>query len=171
MGIGLQGRVGGRFASRGGSAGLGSASAMSSLAAAGTSAIDGIVRDVAAILYPLLAENLFPQLFTGEIALSVHLDDGHVRHIKAIDSCKRQPGWREPASGVAAGGGAAGVAGGAAANSDVDHVLHSALLDLRGKLSTVSAGFFGAITLTIQVERGICKMITLERERFHRQTR
>lgn len=144
-----------------GNGGNGGGSGSGSNSTSRPSAFDGIARDVAMILRPILAESLYPQKFTGDVSLAVHFDDGNVRHIRAIDLGKKKPG-EIPAAAVVVE---------TNKSPDIDYVLNSAIADLRNKISTIAAGFFGAVTLTIQIEYGICTLITLGSERFIRQTR
>lgn len=112
---------------------------------------DGICRDVSNVLRPILLESLHPRTFTGKIGLSIHFQAGSVRHIKALDGEEQTVGVQRPGLTEPAGG---------------DNVLESALADLRGKLPAMLAGASGSLTLTIEVEVGICRKVVWDRERF-----
>lgn len=119
-------------------------------------AIDSTAKDVAAILHPLLVETLHPRTFTGNIAISLHFQDGNVSHIKVLDSDELEPGSaREPNKSTG--------------EAEVANVLESAIRDLRLKLASISSGYFGVVTLTIEIEWGICILVTWARERVHRR--
>jgi hypothetical protein len=126
------------------------------------SQIDKTAIDVAAILHPLLVESLYPRTFTGNIALSVHFQDGNVCHIKALDSDEQEPG-KLVSTFVSSKDAADGGAG------QVGNVLESAIRDLRVKMGTIAPGFFGVVCLTIEIEAGICSRVIWARERVHRK--
>lgn len=118
---------------------------------------ESVAQDVAKILYPMLVESLYPRTFTGTIGLSIHFQDGAVCHIKQLDNDQTVPGSRPMATKEGA------------KDWDLDHVLQSAIRDLRVKLDTITPGYFGVVTLTMEIEAGICTLISWGRERVHRK--
>lgn len=116
--------------------------------------LDGTAKHAAGLLYPLLRESLHPQQFTGDLGLSIHIQEGRIYHIREFITSKEQPGVvKSPQQPPDDLGG---------------NVLESAIGSLRGQLSPIGADYFGIITLTIEVSRGICKLVTCGRERVYK---
>jgi len=116
--------------------------------------LDGTSKHAASLLYPLLRESLHPQQFTGDLGLSIHIQEGRIYHIREFITSKEQPGVVKSQQ---------------AAPEDLGgNVLESAIASLRGQLSPIGADYFGIITLTIEVSRGICKLVQCGRERVYK---
>lgn len=113
-----------------------------------------VARDVGGILRQMLLATLHPQRFTGEIGLAIHFKDGVLCHIRQTDIDSILPGTKEnkPAQAESA--------------DDVDRILASAIDDLRQKLQPISAGYFGVVTLTIELNAGICRKVNWSRDRI-----
>lgn len=118
--------------------------------------LDGTAKHAAGLLYPLLLESLHPQQFSGDLGLSIHIQEGRIYHIREFITSKEQPGVVK------------------SQNSPPDdlggNVLESAIASLRGQLSPIGADYFGIITLTIEVRQGICRMVQCGRERVYKST-
>ncbi len=117
---------------------------------------ESVCRDVGAMLQPMLLETLHPQTFSGTIGLSIHFKDGVLCHIRQLDNEDIAPGAQKKASGQTA-------------SQDVSSVLNSAIVDLREKLQPIKPGYFGIVTLTIELEAGICRKVNWDRERIHQR--
>lgn len=140
--------------------------------------VDVAIRESAQILHPILARSLYPQRFTGSIAISVHVQDGRVYHIKEHEQSKIVPG-----AIVGLGAGRVGIASippaavstasGADASPDVDHtenILDSAMRDLRTQLTTALVpNYYGIILLTLSLDSGMCTLVTCDRDRIYRK--
>jgi len=124
--------------------------------------LDGTAKHAAGLLYPLLLESLHPQQFSGDLGLSIHIQEGRIYHIREFITSKEQPG-------VVRGG----LQGSQQTPPDDlgGNVLESAIASLRGQLSPISSDYFGVITLTIEVRHGICRMVQCGRERVYKSPR
>lgn len=146
---GLQGRVGIRTAEK---------------PVANSISTTDLVKEVASILHPMLVMSLHPQTFTGDLGVSIHVQDGSVCHVKEFSNSKLKPGDTPPRElerlpqKLAASG-----------EKLTDNVLESATRDLRLQLTTIAAGYFGVIVLTLEIDRGVCTLVTCGRERVHRR--
>jgi hypothetical protein len=116
-----------------------------------------IVRDVSTILRPMLVASLFPCQFSGTLCLSIHFKDGIVCHIRQTDIDQITPGAKQDKPRAACD------------SKDIDSVLQSAMVDLRAKLTTIARGYFGIVTLTIDLDAGICRKVSWQQERIYRR--
>jgi hypothetical protein len=112
--------------------------------------IDGVCRNVSSILRPLLAQALYPRRFSGSIGVAINVKNGSVCHYRESFLSQYVPGAEVK---------------GPPGEPDIEHILSSAIDDLRDRLKIVQIGFYGAINLCLKIDHGICSAVNCGHER------